>query len=360
MAALSAAENAATDRMHRRFRLLLQTGQKNCYDEAGQEIVCRGSGQDGEYRSGAPWPEPRFVVLDETVCDRLTGLLWTRDANPNGFPVAWQEALDLIAAMNRDNYLGSSDWRLPNRLELRSLMSYQSKKPALPAGHPFVNIFLGWYWSSTSAAINPAYAWYVHLEGARMFYGRKDQYYLFWPVRGTGNGLLHCTGQTQCYDSRGRTISGQGSGQDGELRLGHPWPVPRFAPEEAIVLDRLTNLLWTRRADHSAGPVSWQQALLIVQGLNRTRFAGLDRWRLPGINELESLVDCAAHSPALPAAHPFTALREEYWSATTSFFETDWAWVLYLQKGACGVGHKQGKTFFVWPVCGAASPEGPT
>ena len=331
--------------------MLLHTGQKSCYDEAGREVPCQGSGQDGEYRIGASWPEPRFVALGETVRDQLTGLTWTRDANPNGFPVTWQEALEGIAVMNCGNYLGCNDWRLPNRLELRSLMSYQSKKPALPTGHPFVNIFLGWYWSSTSAAINPAYAWYVHLEGARMFYGRKDQYYLFWPVRGRGNGLLHHTGQKHCFDSRGKIISDAGSGQDGDYRLGHQWPVPRFVPGELTVLDRLTNLCWTRQADSSNGPVSWQQALTVVQRLNKHRFAGLDRWRLPNINELESLVDCAAHNPALSADQPFINLREGYWSATTSFFETDWAWVLYLEKGACGVGHKPGKTFFVWPVC---------
>lgn len=330
--------------------MLLHTGQISCYDEAGSEIACRGSGQDGEYRLGAPWPEPRFVLQGETVRDRLTGLIWSRDANPNGFPVNWQEAFDAIAAMNRDNYLGCNDWRLPNRLELRSLMSYQSRKPALPAGHLFANIFLGWYWSATSAAINPAYAWSVHLEGARMFYGGKDQYYLFWPVRGTGNGLLHRTGQKLCYDSRGGIIQGAGSGQDGDYRLGHHWPVPRFVPGELTVLDRLTDLCWARQTDLSDGPVSWQQALDLVQGMNRSRFAGIDRWRLPNINELESLVDCAAHSPALPADHPFISLREGYWSATTSFFETDWAWVLYLVKGACGVGHKPGRTFFVWPV----------
>lgn len=321
------------------------------------EIPCLGSGQDGEYRIGASWPEPRFVALEETVRDRLTGLTWTRDANPNGFPVTWQEALDGITAMNRDNHLGCNDWRLPNRLELRSLMSYQSKKPPLPAGHPFVNIFLGWYWTATSAAINPAYAWYVHLEGARMFYGRKDQYYLFWPVRGTGNGLLHRTGQELCYDSRGEIIPGAGTGQDGDYRLGHHWPVPRFVPGELTVLDRLTNLCWARQADSGNGPVSWQQALAEVQRLNREGFAGSHRWRLPNINELESLVDCAAHGPALSADHPFTSLREGYWSATTSFFETDWAWVLYLAKGACGVGHKPGKTFFVWPVCPADAAE---
>lgn len=339
--------------------MLLSSGQKGCYDEAGSEIPCQGSGQDGEYRSGAPWPEPRFVVLGETVLDQLTGLTWTRDANPNGFPVTWHEALENIRVMNGDHYLGGSDWRLPNRSELRSLMNYQGKNPALPAGHPFVNIFLGWYWTSTSAAINPTYAWYIHLEGARMFYGGKDQYYLFWPVRGKGNGLLQQTGQAHCYNSRGEIIPCADSGQDGEYRLGRPWPVPRFEPGKLTVADRLTNLRWTRHADNSDGPVNWQQALTVVHDLNRTRFAGVDQWRLPNINELESLVDCSASQPALPADHPFVGLREGYWSATTSYFETDWAWVLYLAKGACGVGHKPGKTFFVWAVCSAAAEESP-
>jgi hypothetical protein len=335
--------------------VVISTGQKSCYDEAGKEIPCRGSGQDGEFRLGAPWPEPRFVVSGETVLDSLTGLLWSRDANPHGFPVTWGEALAEIEAMNGDRYLGHDDWRLPNRAELRSLISYQAKNPALPADHPFVNTFLGWYWTSTSAAINPAYAWYVHLEGARMFYGGKEQYYLFWPVRGAGNGLLRRTGQEHCYDSRGQIIACPGSGQDGEYQLGRPWPVPRFEAGELTVVDRLTNLRWTRHADHSDGPVSWQQALEVVEDLNRTRLAGVDRWRLPAINELESLVDCSAAQPALSVGHPFADLREGYWSATTSFFETDWAWVLYLEKGACGVGHKPGKTFFVWAVAPAES-----
>lgn len=67
-----------------------------------------------------------------------------------------------------------------------------------------------------------------------------------------------------------------------------------------------------------------------------------------------TLYTCPMHpeveQDALPVGHPFTAMRDGYWSSTTSFFETDWAWVLYLNKGACGVGHKPGKTFYVWPV----------
>ncbi|PLX49814.1 MAG: hypothetical protein C0613_06470 [Desulfobulbaceae bacterium] len=335
---------------------LLQTGQHTCYDQDGNVIPCVGSGQDAEFGEGLAWPTPRLEQAGEIVIDHLTGLQWSRDANLAQFPLTWQEALDFIAGMNTDQALGHDDWRLPNRRELRSLMSYQARKPALPEGHPFTNVFLGWYWSSTTAAIDPRYAWYVHLEGARMFYGRKDQYYLLWPVRGSGNGLLAATGQDTAYDGQGQEMEADGSGQDGELQLGRPWPTPRFVDQGDMVLDRLTNLLWATQADLSGEPVSWQQALDAVANLNREEFAGLTTWRLPNINALESLVDCRCHQPALPADHPFRGLRDVYWSATTSFFETDWAWALYLDKGALGVGFKTGRTFYVWPVAPGPEP----
>ncbi len=330
---------------------ILITGQNRCYDGEGSEIPCQGSGQDGDYGYGFPWPEPRFTEQNQTVIDRATGLMWTKNANLHEFPVTWQEALTAVAVMNQRKFLGFSDWRLPNRRELRSLMSHQTRKPSLPGAHPFENIFMGWYWTSTTADINPAYAWYVHLEGARMFYGRKDQYYLFWPVRGAGIGVLPRTGQRYCYDGSGKKIPAIGSGQDGEYRYGSPWPDPRFEKNKDTVHDRLTDLHWTLHADIAGQRVDWQQALVAVEQLNKDCFAGFNRWRLPSINELESLIDCGTHNPALPVNHHFTSLREGYWSSTTSFFETDWAWVLYLEKGACGVGHKAGRNFFVWPVC---------
>jgi len=36
--------------------------------------------------------------------------------------------------MNRGTHLGFSDWRLPNRRELRSLLDHQTRRPALPGG----------------------------------------------------------------------------------------------------------------------------------------------------------------------------------------------------------------------------------
>jgi hypothetical protein len=327
----------------------IQTGQVTCHDTTGHEIPCRRSGQDGGFRRGLKWPEPRFEERDGTVLDRLTGLVWTRNANVAEFPMTWQESLDYITSLNREEAFGCPDWRLPNRRELRSLISHQTRRPALPEDHPFMNVFPGWYWTSTTAAINTAYAWYVHLEGGRMFYGGKEQFFLLWPVRSEGYGILPATGQRECYDPKGGLISCVGSGQDGELRFGFTWPCPRFEVAGDVVIDRLTNLGWLKAADLTGGLTTWREALEAIGELNwKSEDAG---WRLPNINELETLVDCSAHTPALPAGHPFEDVREGYWSSTTSMFEPDWAWALYLLKGAVGVGRKRGAYFAAWAVC---------
>lgn len=327
----------------------LRTGQRSCYDVAGQLIPCRQSGQDAESARGRPWPEPRFRPMGDIVVDRLTGLVWTRTANAAEYPLTWSEAFDFIAHMNRTHVYGYEDWRLPNRRELRSLISHQTRRPALPDIHPFTNVFHGWYWSSTTAVISPAHAWYVDIAGGRMFYGGKDQSFMVWPVRGAGNGGLPTTGQRQCYDPQGRCVSCHDSGQDGELLHGRPWPAPRFLPQDDVMVDRLTGLGWRREADLTGMAVTWAEALAAVHELNRRTLAGAP-WRLPNINELESLVDCSRHTPALPVDAAFTGLRDGYWSSTTSAYEPDWAWALYLDKGAIGVGQKAGAHFHVWAV----------
>ena len=330
----------------------LHTGQRYCYNQAGDRIDCRESGQDAEFAPGLPFPEHRFEPERGLVLDRLTGLAWPEDANPAEFPLAWTEALEFVSRINQDRYLGFNDWRLPNRRELRSLISYQTRKPALPKGHPFENVVLGWYWTSTTAAINPAFAWYVHFEGGRMFYGKKDQYYLVWPVRGQGRCALAATGQKHCFDSAGRSISCDGTGQDGELRHGASWPEPRFEVRGELAFDHLTELAWTRKANLAQSLVTWEEALEVAAGLNLRGLGGIGPWRLPTINELESLVDAGQHTPALLTGHPFTDLGDTYCSSTTSGFQTDWCMVLHLNKGAVGVGQKKLESYSVWAVCG--------
>lgn len=123
-------------------------------------------------------------------------------------------------------------------------------------------------------------------------------------------------------------------------------PVRRVATTQAV-LDRLTGLIWRCAASLAPAGVTWQAALAAVTRLNLDDGAG---WRLPNINELESLADCAAADPALPRDPPFAKVRDVYWSSTTSLYEPDWAWALYLDKGAVGVGQKSQARFHVWPV----------
>jgi hypothetical protein len=160
----------------------LWTGQSSCYDSNGTVVPCRESGQDGEFRTGMPWPEERFSVNGELVLDNLTGLQWLKNANIGEFPVTWQEALDYAAWMNRENIAGHADWRMPNRRELRSLMAFEARKPALPAGHPFENV-RDVYWSSTSSFFEPDWAWALYFNKGATGVGFKlEKGFHLWPV----------------------------------------------------------------------------------------------------------------------------------------------------------------------------------
>lgn len=160
----------------------------------------------------------------------------------------------------------------------------------------------------------------------------------FTPRRRACNGVVPGTGQRHCYDEMGVEIPCPGSGQGNEQRRGVEWPEPRFDATCDTVLDHLTSKCWTRLADIVNEAVTWAEALSAIQRLNSQ--SRHDAWRLPNINELESLVDCDCATPALPVSHPFHGTQDVYWSSTTSLYEPGWAWALYLEKGQLVLGIK--------------------
>ena len=154
------------------------------------QIDSEAAGDDGAIQSGIASPNPRFTDNgDGTVADNLTGLIWLKDANCDG-QKDWAAALNFGNALAQpqcglsDNS-SAGDWRLPNIRELQSLIDYGNFNFALPSGHPFIGVQAFYYWSSTSNAAQPTWAWAVPMYDGTPITEMKDtDNFHVWYVRG--------------------------------------------------------------------------------------------------------------------------------------------------------------------------------
>jgi len=191
-----------------------QSGQTSCYDAAGAVVTCAGTGQDGALRPGVAWPTPRYTDNNNgTVTDKLTGLVWLKNANctetVGGITKAsgtlwWADALtwsNNLASGKCGLSDGSKvgDWRVPSLFELKTLVDLQYANPALAntagtgqwtSGNPFLAVqSLSHYWSSSTYVATPNNGWGVEFgSGAstphyKASYPNNGPGYV-WPVRG--------------------------------------------------------------------------------------------------------------------------------------------------------------------------------
>lgn len=147
------------------------------------QTVAERTGDDGSQQKGVTWPVSRFTDNGDTVTDILTGLTWAENANLDGAK-NWNDAVDYCNGLSLGGY---DDWRLPNRFELESLLDMSQIDPALPSGHPFSGVQVGesLYWTSTTFAPAPFFAWCVSLNYGNVPYDTDKSAILYvWPVRG--------------------------------------------------------------------------------------------------------------------------------------------------------------------------------
>jgi len=163
---------------------LAETGQTLCYDAAGAVIACAGTGQDGDLKAGVAWPSPRFVVgtgaTADCVTDNLTGLMWVKAQSVTLF--LW---VDALTDANNLTLCGHSDWRLPNRKELRSLINHSvGNSAAWLNTQGFSNVQPIGYWSSSSDAGGASRAWMVNMQdGSVQDVIKSVNSSPVWPVR---------------------------------------------------------------------------------------------------------------------------------------------------------------------------------
>ena len=105
--------------------------------------------------AGAPNTETYTDNADGTVTDKVTGLMWQKVASTTTYTQS--QGIMFCSTLN---LAGHSDWRLPTRIELVSLLDYGQSNPSIN-GTYFPATPVQFFWTSTLLAGLPTNGWIV-------------------------------------------------------------------------------------------------------------------------------------------------------------------------------------------------------
>ncbi|MDD5092620.1 MAG: DUF1566 domain-containing protein, partial [Candidatus Wallbacteria bacterium] len=197
-----------------KFRLP-DTGFSRCYDKSGRETEPIRPGQDLYGQDGcferhpfsftklgadaAPLPETSSWAEGlRMVLDNNTGLVWEikspdeDDVNFCDSTCTWEEAQKkYVASLNAAKHGGFSDWRMPNRDELRSIVDYGKLNPAIDTWY-FPGTQVAFYWCSDTYEMQPYFGWGIFFGlGSGIAYGKSSKRH----VRAVRGGLSSLFGK---------------------------------------------------------------------------------------------------------------------------------------------------------------------
>ena len=110
---------------------------------------------------------------DGTVTDNVTGLMWQQE--DDNIMKQWPGALNYCNGLS---FAGHTDWRLPNKRELVSILDYSTYNPTIDTtAFPKTKLFH--YWSSTTSANETSNVWYVLFDNSRVFFDDKTFNYYY-------------------------------------------------------------------------------------------------------------------------------------------------------------------------------------
>jgi hypothetical protein len=313
---------------------IVDSGQTLCYDAAGAIAPPAAGadffGQDAQHAGNAPSYTKSADGL--TVTDGITGLMWQQSPDTNGDglinladKMTWEEVQAYPAALNARRFAGYDDWRLPTIKELYSLILFVGTDPNPLAPDatgqiPFLDTnYFAFAYGDVAAGeriIDSQYASstkYVSLTmsgdetvfGVNFADGRIKGYGLKIPNGSVKKFVVQCVRGNPDYGRNDFVDNGDGT-----------------------ITDRATGLMWAK-GDSGKG-LDWQEALAWAQRMNAQDYLGHHDWRVPGVKELQSIIDYSrspdtTQSPAIDPMFTCTGITNEagqpdfpcYWTSTT-------------------------------------------
>ena len=137
------------------------TGITECYDAAGNQLnPCPGPGEDYYGQDGNLIHNGMSFTdnADGTLTDNVTDLLWQQAASATA--QTWSQAVSSCDALNAAALGGhTSGWRLPDLVELHSIMDLSQTTGAAAIDPVFTGTQAAAYWTSTEDADDSANAW---------------------------------------------------------------------------------------------------------------------------------------------------------------------------------------------------------
>ncbi len=218
--------------------------------------------------AGAPNPESYTDNGDQTITDNVTSLMWQQDASTNSY--SQDQAIQYCSTLGLGGY---SDWRIPTRIELVSIVDALTSSPRIDTTK-FSGTLPFPYWTSSVPAIAPSDVYMVIFQsGATEYVGAKGS-----------SVTVRCVRNTKAMMSTGAVTPG-------------PAAPDRYTyPAAGTVYDTETRLTWQQTMD-SSQYYDWAGAQAYCAALGAS--LGGTGWRVPTMTELQTLVDESRSNPCI-------------------------------------------------------------
>jgi hypothetical protein len=179
------------------------------------------------------------------------------------------------------------------------------------------------------------------------------------------------TGQTDCFDTQ-TTISCPSEtdpfyGQDAQFSFSPQIlvkldisgnPLPDGASEWSMVMDQTTGLIWEVKTDDGSihdkdnqyGYYYLEEKF--IDRMNQNMFGGFSDWRIPEMDELNTLTNIRHHRPSINPQYFPNTRASDYWTATPHVNDTSQGWCVSFFHGNDSIQSRQ-SAFYVRAVRGS-------